>query len=49
MITGEYKGVRYEEIAPGSWRLRWPSGLKSVVSAVDENAVKAMIDGAANG
>jgi len=39
-----YKGFQYEQLAAGSWRITLPSGLKKVVSATDENAVKAIID-----
>ena len=49
MTSGTYKGVKYEEVGPGAWRLRWPSGVRSTVALPDEAAVKAMIDNAAEG
>lgn len=46
MINGEYKGVKYEEVKPGEWRLKWPSGIRVTVLKDTEDAIKAMIDNA---
>lgn len=40
----EYKGFSYEQIDEGKWILKLPSGLKSKVSAKDEDDLKAKID-----
>jgi len=47
MISGTYKGVKYEEVKPGEWRLKWPSGIRVTVFKPDEEALKATIDDAA--
>lgn len=39
-----YRGWKYSVHAEGKWQLTLPSGLRSVVEAADEDALKALID-----
>lgn len=39
----EHNGVKYEHIKKDSWRLVWPSGLKSTVKASSEEELISII------
>jgi len=39
-----YKKIKYTEKSSGKWQIIWPSGLKVVIEADDEEALKLKID-----
>ena len=48
-MSGEHNGVKYAPAGEGKWSVRWPSGVKSIVSAADEATLKKLIDEAKAG
>jgi hypothetical protein len=40
----EYRGWKYSPLGNGKWIVTLPSGMRSVVEAADEGALKANID-----
>jgi len=40
----EYKKVKYKHIGGDEWQIIWPSGMKAIIHATDDDDVKRKID-----